>query len=88
MSTQTRTTLTTWSVGLAVALSVFSIVQAGATIPYRLDLAESHIKVLEADIRAQREMLTRIEERVKWLQDRWQRGLGGDERGSKGLAAE
>ena len=70
MSTTAQQSLTRLGVTLGVALSIFSAVQAFANIPYRLDQVEQRMRAVEREAAINRDILVRIEERVKWLQDR------------------
>jgi hypothetical protein len=53
---------------IATSASVFAFVQGYAILPYRMEKNEQDIKVIKDDARTSREILIRIEERVKQVQ--------------------
>ena len=69
MSQSTRSNLLVVVAIITVALSLFSFFQSFAVIPYRVQETEKSIKALQEDTRTAREILIRIEERVKRVQE-------------------
>ncbi len=70
MSTEAKSQLTKVMVGISFAISILGCVQAYANIPYRLGEAEKRLNFIEMQMALNRDLLVRIEERVKWIQER------------------
>lgn len=68
MSQSAKTNLTIISLICGIALSILGFVQAYAVIPYRQDEQDKAIRILQDEAKSNREILIRIEERVKQLQ--------------------
>jgi hypothetical protein len=68
---ESRVNLTATVVGLIIA--VFGAVQAFALLPYKVERNQENIKVLEAEMRENREILVRIDERTKFMEESFKR---------------
>jgi hypothetical protein len=64
-----KNNLTVISLSSGIIVGVFGAIQAYAVLPYRVVEMEQKIKMLEEDQRQSREILIRIEERVKRVQE-------------------
>jgi hypothetical protein len=62
-----------WLPFITLTLGIFGMlgfVQSWAVYPYRLEQTERAVRTLQDDRRVDREILIRIEERIKQLQER------------------
>ena len=70
MSQALKSNLTVVSLIGGIVIGVFGFIQAYAVLPYRVDQTEKSIRALQDEAKINREILIRIEERVKRLQGR------------------
>jgi hypothetical protein len=69
MSQALKSNLTVVSLIVGICMGVFGFIQAFAVLPYRVEQSEHSIKALQEDAKSSREILIRIEERVKRVQE-------------------
>jgi len=58
---------------VSLAVGVLGALQSVAVLPYRMTAAEAAVTKLQTDTKTDREILIRIEERLKTLQEKLER---------------
>lgn len=75
MSDRLKSSISVISMVVGITIGIFGFIQAYAVLPYRVDQNEKTIRTLTIESRDNRELLIRIEERVKDLQSKLDKQL-------------
>ena len=70
MSDQTKSALTRLGLAVGIVSGLSGLFGAFVLLPYRIDAAEQEIKQLKTEARVDHELLVRIDERSKRIEDR------------------
>jgi hypothetical protein len=70
MSDQTKSALTRLGLAVGIVSGLSGLFGAFVLLPYRIDAAEQEIKQLKTEARVDHELLVRIDERSKRIEER------------------
>ncbi len=70
MSDQTKSALTRLGLAVGIVSGLSGLFGAFVLLPYRIDAAEQEIRQLKTEARIDHELLVRIDERSKRIEDR------------------